>query len=179
MSQSLGAREPKLAERYGIKANQLALIFMAGMGFVFFFWPHTLARLFTREPRALELSVACIQIVAFAQPFFSVLMTLSRALRGVGDTRWVMYITAAGDWGVRLVLFYLIGLYLGLELPGLWLAMLIDACFRSGLTYWRYRSGKWKEIIKVTPGGNGPRKNRDQTKIKPTPTFSGPAKKPP
>jgi Na+-driven multidrug efflux pump len=71
---------------------------------------------------------------------------LSGALRGAGDTAWVMYITGGSAWAIRVVLTYLLVNALGLHLPGAWYAMVLDLIFRSILFQWRFRTGKWKEI---------------------------------
>ncbi|MBC7348022.1 MAG: MATE family efflux transporter [Clostridia bacterium] len=148
VGQSLGAQKPGLAEFYGYETSRFAAAFMGAMGVVFFFWATPLVRLFTADPTVINLAGACVRIIAFAQLPFAVLMVLSGALRGAGDTRWVMYMVAAGEWGVRLILAYLLGFRLALGLPGVWLSFLISSFVLSGLVLWRYRSGRWKEVLR-------------------------------
>lgn len=155
VGQSLGARKPELAERYGYQTNWFAGLFMGLLGVIFFFFARGLAGLFTQDPGVAGLAATCIRIVAFAQIPFSVSMVLSGALRGAGDTKYVMYITATGEWGVRLVLAYLFGFRFGWGLPGVWLAFLITSLALAGMALWRYRSGQWKYVLKLQPCGPG------------------------
>lgn len=149
VGQSLGARKPQLAERYGYEANIFAAIFMGLVGVVFFFWAEGLVRLFTADATVIDLATACVRMIAFAQVPFSVMMVLSGALRGAGDTRWVMYITGIGEWGVRLLLAYILGFRFKMGLPGVWVAFLVNSLVLCGLILWRYRSGQWKDVLKV------------------------------
>lgn len=156
VGQSLGARRPEVAELFGYETNRFAALFMGGMGLIFFFWAKPLVQLFTADPTVIAIASRCVRIIAFAQPSFSVLMVLSGALRGAGDTRWVMYTVAAGEWGVRLVLAYLLGFSFRLGLPGVWMAFLISSTVLGGLVLWRYRSGRWKYVLTVNkPVGSG------------------------
>lgn len=149
VGQSLGAQKPKLAERYGYEANIFAAVFMSVIGVIFFFWAEKLVGLFTADAIVKGLASSCVRIIAFAQVPFSVTMVLSGALRGAGDTRWVMYITAGAEWGVRLLLAYVLGFRLHMGLPGVWVAFLLNSLVLSSLILWRFRSGQWRHVLKV------------------------------
>lgn len=146
VGQSLGAKQADNAERYGYQISKYAMLFMGLMGAIFFFFAQPIAEIFVQEKDVADLAAKCLHIVAFSQIPFSILMVLNGGLRGAGDTRWVMYITTLGQWGIRLVLTLLL-IWLGFGLVGVWIAMLIDLVLRSMLILWRYRSGRWKNII--------------------------------
>ena len=55
-----------------------------------------------------------------------------------------MYITAIGNWGVRLLFSLLFVFYFDLGLNGFWLAMGVDIVIRTALISWRFASGKWQ-----------------------------------
>jgi Na+-driven multidrug efflux pump len=68
---------------------------------------------------------------------FSYFPAAVRNLHGPGrgsarrrDTKWVMYITAIGNWGVRLVFSLLFVFVFDLGLNGFWLAMGVDIVIR-------------------------------------------------
>ncbi|HCJ09654.1 MAG TPA: hypothetical protein DHW14_00610 [Clostridiales bacterium] len=71
---------------------------------------------------------------------------MSGALRGAGDTRTVLVITAVGVWAVRLVTALVFVLVLDLGLFGAWLAMALDWVVRSAYLVARFRRGAWKEV---------------------------------
>ena len=73
-------------------------------------------------------------------------MVLAGSLRGAGDTRFIMWATTVGMWGVRVPLALLAGLWLSLDILFVWSAMIADWTVRMGLLLWRYRSERWKAI---------------------------------
>ena len=148
VGQSLGAKKPDLASRYGKECTFVGAVLMGIMGVGIFAFSSPLARLYTTEADVSRLATICVRINAFAQIPFSIVMVLSGALRGAGDTRYVMYITIVGQWCIRLLLAYILGFVLGYGLPGVWVAMLIDVIVRSVLVWLRYKRGRWMELIK-------------------------------
>ncbi|MDK2820044.1 MAG: hypothetical protein PWP31_9 [Clostridia bacterium] len=149
VGQALGAQNPDDAERYGYETNKFAMAFMGMMGIIFFIFARSIAAIFVPEKEVIELAASCLRLVAFAQVPFSVIMVLSGGLRGAGDTRWVMYLTGAGQWGIRLLLSFVLIWWFGFGLVGAWIAMLIDVLVRSILVLWRYRSGRWKDVFEI------------------------------
>lgn len=144
--QNLGAKNPKRAEECGFVANRLAIIIMSFMGVIFFFFSKELVQLFTSDPLVIKEGATSLKIVAFAQPALATTMVLAGALRGAGDTKWVLYITASGIWLIRVTLVYLLGITFDYGLVGAWIAITIDLIVRGILFYWRFYSGKWKSI---------------------------------
>lgn len=94
----------------------------------------------------IRLGSIALKIIGLIQPAQSSQFVLAGGLRGAGDTRWPLYATAAGVWGVRITLAYLLVLHLGLGFTGAWLAMAVDQFTRSLFIGYRYRSGKWKAV---------------------------------
>jgi Na+-driven multidrug efflux pump len=70
---------------------------------------------------------------------------LAGALRGAGDTKWVMYYTMIGNWGIRLLFSVLFVFYFDMGLNGFWIAMGVDIVIRASLITKRFISGKWKK----------------------------------
>ncbi|MDA8228209.1 MAG: MATE family efflux transporter [Desulfitobacterium hafniense] len=146
VGQALGAEDPKLAEESGKIATKVAIGLMSVMGVVFFFFAPALVSLFSSDPEVISLGAECLKIVAISQPPLALVMVLSGALRGAGDTKTVLYITGAGIWLVRVIFAYVFTTVFNWGLVGAWYAMIIDLFVRSILYYWRFRQGKWKNI---------------------------------
>lgn len=87
-----------------------------------------------------------LRLIAISQPFLAASMVFAGALRGAGDTRWVLIITTVGVWGVRLVLAYVLCITLGWGLIGAWIGMSADLVLRAVLVWLRYRTGHWKTL---------------------------------
>ena len=159
--QFLGAGKPERAAQNAIRCLTLAigLILLAGLA-MFLAGPH-LPAFFTGDTTDATTLQATqlIQIVIIALPSLAVVMVLSGALRGAGDTVWPFAITLFGFCVIRIPL----TLYLALDtidlplgdwqLPGMglgvsggWIAMAIDLVVRSIIVGARFQHGGWKRI---------------------------------
>lgn len=146
VGQSLGAREPDMAERYGWECNRLAMTMMGFVGLGMLLLPQYLMMLYTTDPEVARLGALCLRIMAPAQIAQAAGFVLAGALRGAGDTKQVMYYTVLGVWGLRLGLTLVFVLGLGWGLAGAWVAMGLDWTARSLLLGRRFRTGRWKTI---------------------------------
>lgn len=146
VGQNLGAQQPVRAERSGYVACKMAAIFMSCVGLLFFFFSHQIAGFFTTDPIVQLAAGENLRIMAISQPFLAYVMVLAGALRGAGDTKWVMLVTLVGTWGSRVVMGWFLGIHLGLGLQGIWFAMVLDNLIRAFMLVTRFRSGLWKTI---------------------------------
>jgi Na+-driven multidrug efflux pump len=146
VGQGLGAGNPARAKADGYLAHRLALILMSLMGVVFFLFPEQIMSIFISDPAVIRLGVWPLRLVAFSQPMLATMMVLAGGLRGAGDTRATLVITAAGLWLVRVPLAFLLTPTLGLV--GAWIAMGVDLNLRGLGMFLRFRSSKWA-LIKV------------------------------
>lgn len=146
VGQSLGAKKKQLAEDYSKQSAYLTLILMTAASILMYIFVDPIVNLYTDDPAVINMAVSALKIFILFQPLLGLFMVLAGALKGAGDTKWVMYFTIIGNWGVRLVLSYILGLRMGIGLNGFWLAMGIDVTFRTILIIWRFISGKWKDL---------------------------------
>jgi putative MATE family efflux protein len=146
VGQHLGAGRPAEATKSAWECARLGLLIMGSMGIVFFLFPTPLLRLYTDDPAVIALGVMALRIVAFIQVPEALGFVLSGALRGAGDTRSVLRITAACVWIVRLGTAVIFIFVFHLGLLGAWLAMSLDWIIRAIYLVLRFRSGAWKEV---------------------------------
>ncbi len=145
VGQNLGARLMDRAEESGITANRIAMLAMGTLGAILFFLAPQFTRLFIEDPEVISQAALVLRIVALTMPFLGSTITLSGALRGAGDTKWVMYITALGVLGARIVLSYFLAFVFNLGLLGAWIGLSVDFIIRFFLTSLRFASGHWKK----------------------------------
>jgi Na+-driven multidrug efflux pump len=150
VGQSLGARDPKRADRASWFATRACLAWMAAMGVVFFFGGEPLMRLFTTDPAIIAQGAGALKIVALAQPGQAIGIVLAGSLRGAGDTRYPMVTTGAVMWLVRLPIAWVLGVTLDLGLGGVYIGWVVDSIALALLSWWRYRAGHWQKN-RLTP----------------------------
>lgn len=71
---------------------------------------------------------------------------MTSALQGAGDTKFPMYSTFIGIWGIRLGIGYVLAMPLNFGLKGIWYAYALDLTVRGVILLIRFRQGQWKNI---------------------------------
>lgn len=97
------------------------------------------------DPAVRAAGVPALRLLACFQVPLVLSIVYSHALRGAGDTRWPLLITAAGVIGIRVPLSYLCGIVLDGGLVGAWVGMCGDILLRSVLAAARFTFGGWTE----------------------------------
>jgi Na+-driven multidrug efflux pump len=103
-------------------------------------------RAFTQDEAVVELGTQFLRIVAVLQIPLALTMVLAGSLRGAGDTRFILWATTVGMWGVRVPLAFIFGIWLKLGVVYVWMAMIADWSVRMALLLWRYQSERWRAI---------------------------------
>lgn len=146
VGQCLGAKKDDLAQKYAKQTTYFAFALMAFASIVLYFFTFPIITLYTEDAEVVSLAASSLRIFILYQPLFSIFMVLAGAFRGAGDTKWVMYFTMIGNWGIRLLCSVFFVFYLDMGLNGFWIAMGVDIVIRVCLIIVRFISGKWKKI---------------------------------
>ncbi|MCL4424151.1 MAG: MATE family efflux transporter [Firmicutes bacterium] len=146
VGQRLGAGRGEEAAQTGWGTLRLALVVMGSMGALFFLFPRQFMGIYTADAAVIGYGIQALRIVAFSQIPEGAGFVLSGALRGAGDTRYVLNVTIIGMWLVRLGLTYLFIESWGWGLAGAWVAMTMDWVVRAVLLFLRFRGAAWRRI---------------------------------
>lgn len=144
VGQNLGAGLPEKAERSTYEALKTACLFVGVMGVAFFFWPGVLMRAYTSDPDVIGLGSVYLRIMAFCQIHQAFGFVIMGGLRGAGDTRFPMWVTAVGAWLIRLSMTYWLVRVAKTGVSGAWWAMAADGLFKGIASWLWFRTGKWK-----------------------------------
>ena len=146
VGQNLGKENKEEAHKAGLMSYFLSTIFMILVGMIFYIFAPQLAGLFTKDPVVIDQVVKVLRIIALFQPFLGITLVITSALQGAGDTKFPMYSSLIGIWGIRVLGVYILSIRLGYGLVGVWIAYAIDITVRGFILMSRYLNGKWKEI---------------------------------
>lgn len=145
VSVCIGAGEMEQARHYTKKLMKLAelsvilmsVLIIAGSGWVINFY-HL-------SPEATQLAH---QVLIYHAVMASIAWLLSFSLpntfRAAGDVILPMAVAIASMWIFRLGFAYLLGIYFGLGLMGVWIAMTVDWVFRAICFTIRFKGHKWE-----------------------------------
>ena len=141
--QHLGAGSPAGARRAIIACWAIGAGIMTVMGLMFIFLPEPLVRLITDKPELLANAPPLLRICGFVQVFFGSAIVLGQGMRGAGDTRTPLMMTAASTYLVRVPLAYFFGVHLGWGLIGVWYGLCIELTVRGLIFSFRFLQGGW------------------------------------
>jgi len=133
VAQKLGAGRPEEAVRAAKVSARYAVVLLTSLGGLAFLLRWPALRLFSTEPDVVALGVGAVSILLVAQPFLAMGTVLAQALRGAGDTRTALGVSAVGALAVRLACTWLFAVTLGLGLRGVWIGSTCDWVTRTSL----------------------------------------------
>ncbi|GAA0116546.1 MATE family efflux transporter [Clostridium senegalense] len=144
---TLGENNVKKSNEMVFVSYVMTTILMVSIGIIFFIFAPQLASIFTNTKEVQEMVIRVLRLIALFQPFAAITQIFTSALQGAGDTKFPMYSTLIGIWGLRVGIGYLFGVSLGFGLVGVWMAYVIDITIRGILLLKRFLNGKWKKIV--------------------------------
>lgn len=144
--QYLGAGSAKDARRAILICTVIGSVIMGLLGLVFMFGGEFLTGIISHDPVHLEETPKALFICGLIQVFFAITMVVRQSLRGVGDTTWVLIITVVSSYGVRLPAAWLLGVYFGMGLSGIWMGLCGELVVRASLFFARFMHGGWKYV---------------------------------
>lgn len=143
---SLGEKDGKKARKITFFTNAITIGCMVIIGIIFYVFAPQLARLFTKTIEVQDMVVSVLRLIAYFQPFAALTQIMTSALQGAGDTKFPMYTTLIGIWGVRVGIGYVLAVICGLGLIGVWYGYALDLTIRGILLTIRFLKGRWVSI---------------------------------
>jgi MATE family multidrug resistance protein len=166
VGQAIGRGRPEDGVYSTTSALHITMAYMMLIAAAFIFTPKPFLHLFkashhtpAQYAQIMDLGVILMRFVAVFCFFDALNLVFSGAIKGAGDTRFIMWTIGALSLGMMIIPMYLLvevfggGLYMAWALATLYISAL-------GLAFmWRYRQGSWKKmrVIEVQPIGIGGR----------------------
>lgn len=146
VGQWIGRRDIATAKSRAYTATKIAICVMITMGLTLAIFGETLMRVFSSDADVIKLGHSLLILAAIFAGFDAVTIVLAGALRGAGDTRWMMVALFIGSYFVSLPLALLFSGPLGLEAHGAWIGATIYIILLSGVFLWRFHHEGWLGI---------------------------------
>ena len=120
VGQAFGRRDPHAASRAGWTAMALGAVFMTCTALIFWLLPTYIVRIYTPDPVVIHGATKLLFVAAFFQLFDGQQAVITGALRGAGDTRTPMILSASLYWFLGLPLGAYLCFQRGWGAAGLW-----------------------------------------------------------
>ena len=98
---------------------------------------------FTSDPATASTGVLLVRMAVLLETGRVSNLIVINALRAAGDARFPVLMAMASMWLVQVPLAWLLGLHLGLGVPGVWIALATDEWLRAGIMQRRWRRRTW------------------------------------
>lgn len=140
VGQNFGAGEFERARKGAWQATSWCCVVMGLMALFFFVAADWLASKFSNEELTRYYIASYLRINAISEPFLGLGMTLSGALRGLGDALTPAIISVGALWLIRLPSTYILCHWLGYDAISAWWAMSLSTIISGVLTtlaFWK------------------------------------------
>jgi putative MATE family efflux protein len=131
------------AYRQARTSLRAALVLVVAMLAVLGVLAPRLLSLFTADPAVAATSVLVVRMAVLLETGRASNLVLINALRAAGDARFPVLMAIGSMWLVQVPLAWLLGLRLGLGLPGVWIALASDEWLRAVIMQARWRRRSW------------------------------------
>ena len=139
----IGAKEFNNAYERCLKSLKIAIIISLIMAGIFSVAAEPLLRIFTSNEEIVSLGKTLIYLTIILEPGRSFNLVVINSLRATGDVRFPVYMGILSMWGVSVTLSYILGIWLGLGLVGIWISFIADEWLRGIIMLKRWRSKVW------------------------------------
>jgi len=157
VGQWVGRGRADIAEARTYTAIRIAMVYMAAVGILNAYFGEQIIRFaFNAGDEAARVGHGLLMLAVIFQAFDAINIVTAGALRGAGDTRWMMWLTMIGNYTVFLPSAIIVAIWFDTGAFGGWSAATCYIIALSGAMLLRFRSGHWRNINifreKAAPG---------------------------
>ncbi len=146
VGQNIGAEKPEVAEYAAQSGVQLGLLYMIPCTFFYVFLPHIFIAPFNAEAETARVAVILLRFVAVYALFDTLSILYSSAVKGAGDTHFVMRVTTVLSIFVLIIPTFIAVDIAGTDLYTPWTFCALFIIGMGLIFMARFRGGKWKEM---------------------------------
>jgi MATE family multidrug resistance protein len=146
VGQALGRGDPDDAEAWGWDVVRVGCIALGLLGLPMILAPDLLLSGFLHDEATRSLAVAPLRLVGLTIGVDAIGLVLLNALYGAGNSRSVLIVGTAMQWGVGLPLAYLAGPVMGLGLLWMWGAMMLYRAGQATIYTVMWKRRGWTDI---------------------------------
>jgi len=146
VGKNVGAADKQGALKMALTANRVVFVFAFAVFLLMAIFSKPLVAIFTSDAEVISLGASVIIVFALVQIPKALDGVLIGNLRGIGDLKWLMWITIASVVFLEVGLTWMLVFVFNYSLMARWLVHLGDEILRSLINFLRFKSGKWKMI---------------------------------
>ena len=155
VGQNLGNRNPEQAEYVTWSAAQMSLLYMTSISICYLIFPEIFLKPFGMGGNSeafnqiTEYTIVLLRFIAFYSIFDSFTIIFASAIKGAGDTRFVMKVMVALSWGVLIIPTYFAVEVFHWHLYVAWIFATAYVSILGFVFLYRFLQGKWKNMLVI------------------------------
>ena len=139
----IGEKKTDEVSHQTFKTQRLAVSVSLGLSIICYLGSDFLFGIFTSDANILSLGHMLLLINVFLEIGRATNLVLTNALKAAGDINYPFILGIVGMWVICIPVAYVLGIWFGLGLAGIWIAFAVDECFRGLVFTIRWKSQKW------------------------------------
>lgn len=145
---NLGAKQYERAEASGRATAILGAFVMFGISLLFVIFSSSFINFFLDDANqsVVRIGTLFLIIIGISEPFHAASIILSRTMQGAGYTKKPFQITFVSWVIIRVLLALILGIILGLDSTGVWIAISATNIISGVWSYAVFKKGKWKGV---------------------------------
>jgi putative MATE family efflux protein len=148
----IGGRQFDRALQRGLKSFKISMPVSIGTSLLIALFGEHILRFFTSNAEIISLGVPVLWAIVFVEPGRALNIIILGSLKSAGDVRFPVIIGMISMWGVAVGFSYLLGVYYGLGILGVWLAQGADEWLRGCFAYRRWMGKPWERTTNMFAG---------------------------
>lgn len=141
----VGARDFDGAYRQLLKSLKYSFTITILIAIVITFFRESLFTIFTDDKEIISMGSKLLLFCLILEPGRTFNLVVISSLRAAGDTTISVKMAVISLWGICVPLSYFLGIHLGIGLPGIWIAFIVDEWFM----YFRWKSRVWENKVLI------------------------------
>ena len=152
VGQRLGRNQPDRAAYCTWSGLHLALSYTLVMAAAYLFVPDLFLAPFSARSQgadfeaAYDIAVLLLRVVAVYCVFDSMSMTFTAALKGAGDTRFILWVSVLMSWIIMVLPAFVAQVYFDASVYTIWIFLCAYTVAASVVFYWRFKGGQWRSM---------------------------------
>ncbi len=146
VGKSIGEDNIDKATEIGIISYSIAILWGIFLGICYFVFKRQFLGAFTTNDEVIKAGLFTMTLLAINQPLLNFIIVISGALRGAGDTKIVMIISAIRYLIIFVPFSYIFAINMNFGVAGIWMAEIISYSIFNPFLFRRFYSKKWAKF---------------------------------
>jgi putative MATE family efflux protein len=146
VGKALGEKDRTKAFHTGYICMSMGVLWGVVSALLFLLFPSYIVGIFSDNTEILNMLIHALRFVAVTQPFLSIAIIVSGALRGAGDVRAVMVMTSLRLWVIFVPVTYILVKFAGVGIESVWITESTSLVVFNLVMLKRFHDRKWTEI---------------------------------